>query len=120
MAHGLPRIFRLVEQAMPGRLQNAYAHSSGGGKLLAILQFKKTVSSDEGRILRAETRDAVDEDVDIFKFERNPLGHDHALPRKPEYHFHTWCDRPRAGSFPVSGCLRHSEAACRQKEPRLR
>lgn len=77
---GLPTeasIFRMVESAMPGRLQNVYAHSAGGGKLLAILQFKKSIPADEGRQRQAallalsvysELKHVivVDEDVDIF------------------------------------------------------
>jgi len=70
-------IFRMIENAMPGRLQNVYAHSSGGGKFLAILQFKKSIPSDEGRQRQAalialsvysELKNVivVDEDVDIF------------------------------------------------------
>lgn len=70
-------IFRAVEKAMPGRLQNVYASSAGGGKLLAILQFKKSMASDEGRQRQAalitlgvysELKHVivVDEDVDIF------------------------------------------------------
>ena len=70
-------ILDLVERAMPGRVQNVYAHSSGGGKFLAVIQFKKTVPSDEGRQRQAallafsafpELKQVilVDEDVDIF------------------------------------------------------
>ena len=70
-------IFHMVENAMPGRLQNVYAHTSGGGKFLAILQFKKSIPSDEGRQRQAalialavysELKNVivVDEDVDIF------------------------------------------------------
>jgi 4-hydroxy-3-polyprenylbenzoate decarboxylase len=70
-------IKRMVDDAMPGRLQRVYAHSAGGGKLLAILQFKKSVPSDEGRQRQAalialavysELKHVilVDEDVDIF------------------------------------------------------
>lgn len=70
-------IIRMVEKAMPGRLVNVYAHPSGGGKYLAILQFKKTLPSDEGRQRQAallafsafpELKHVilVDEDVDIF------------------------------------------------------
>ena len=66
-----------VERAMPGRVQNVYAHSSGGGKFIAVIQFKKTVPSDEGRQRQAallafsafpELKQVilVDEDVDIF------------------------------------------------------
>jgi UbiD family decarboxylase len=49
---GLPTeasIYRLIEDAMPGFLQNVYCHSAGGGKYLAILQCKKRGLSDEGR-----------------------------------------------------------------------
>jgi gallate decarboxylase subunit C len=70
-------IIRMVDRAMPGRLQNVYAHSSGGGKFLAIMKFKKSVPSDEGRQRQAalialavysELKHVilVDEDVDIF------------------------------------------------------
>ena len=70
-------IMKLVDLAMPGRLQNVYAHSSGGGKFLAIMQFKKSIPSDEGRARQAalialaaysELKNVVlvDEDVDIF------------------------------------------------------
>jgi UbiD family decarboxylase len=70
-------ILRLVESSMPGRLLNAYCHSSGGGKYLAILQFRKSAPSDEGRQRQAaltafaafpELKHVilVDEDVDIF------------------------------------------------------
>jgi 4-hydroxy-3-polyprenylbenzoate decarboxylase len=70
-------ILKLVEQSMPGRLLNVYAHPSGGGKFLAILKFKKSVPSDEGRQRQAaltalaaysELKHVimVDEDVDIF------------------------------------------------------
>lgn len=70
-------ILRLVEQSMPGKLLNVYAHSAGGGKYLAILQFKKSSLKDEGRQRQAaltafaafpELKHAilVDEDVNIF------------------------------------------------------
>lgn len=70
-------ILDMVERAMPGRVQNVYAHSSGGGKFIAVIQFKKTVPSDEGRQSQAallafsafpELKQVilVDEDVDIF------------------------------------------------------
>ncbi|GBF80738.1 UbiD family decarboxylase [Aphanothece sacrum] len=70
-------ILRLVEQSMPGRLLNVYAHSAGGGKYVAILQFKKSSAKDEGRQRQAaltafaafpELKHVilVDEDVDIF------------------------------------------------------
>ena len=70
-------ILDMVERAMPGRVQNVYAHSSGGGKFIAVIQFTKTVPSDEGRQRQAallafsafpELKQVilVDEDVDIF------------------------------------------------------
>lgn len=70
-------ILQMVEKAMPGKLQNVYAHSSGGGKYMAVMQFKKSQPSDEGRQRQAailafaafsELKHVilVDEDVDIF------------------------------------------------------
>lgn len=70
-------ILHMVEQAMPGRLLNVYSHTSGGGKYMAVMQFKKTAPSDEGRQRQAallafsafsELKHVVlvDEDVDPF------------------------------------------------------
>lgn len=70
-------ILQMVEKAMPGRLLNVYAHSAGGGKYMAVLQFKKSIPSDEGRQRQAallafsafsELKHVilVDEDVDPF------------------------------------------------------
>jgi len=70
-------IIRLVENSMPGRLRNVYAHSSGGGKYLAIMQFRKLSIQDEGRQRQAaltafaafsELKHViiVDEDVNIY------------------------------------------------------
>lgn len=77
---GLPTeasILSMVERAMPGRLLNVYAAPCGGGKFVAVLQFKKSVPSDEGRQRQAallafsafsELKHVflVDEDVDPF------------------------------------------------------
>lgn len=77
---GLPTeasIYRLVEDAMPGFLQNVYCHSAGGGKYLAILQIKKRTMGDEGRQRQAAIAAfaafselkhviVVDEDVDLY------------------------------------------------------
>jgi UbiD family decarboxylase len=77
---GIPNeagIMLLVEQSMPGRLRNVYAHPAGGGKLVAILQFEKLSPSDEGRQRQAaltafaaypELKHVilVDKDVDLF------------------------------------------------------
>lgn len=70
-------IYGMIEKAMPGRLQNVYCSSAGGGKYMAVLQFKKAVASDEGRQRQAallafsafsELKHIfiVDEDVDCF------------------------------------------------------
>lgn len=70
-------IIRLVENSMPGRLLGVYCHSAGGGKYLAILQFRKQSARDEGRQRQAaltafaafpELKHVVlvDEDVNIF------------------------------------------------------
>ena len=70
-------ILDLVERSMPGRVHNVYAHSSGGGKFMAVMQFEKTSPADEGRQRQAalsafaaytELKNVivVDEDVDIF------------------------------------------------------
>ncbi len=70
-------IIDMVDKAMPGRLLNVYCASAGGGKFMAVLQFKKTVASDEGRQRQAallafsafsELKHIflVDEDVDPF------------------------------------------------------
>ncbi|WP_138493590.1 UbiD family decarboxylase [Paenibacillus pinistramenti] len=70
-------ILDMVDRAMPGRLLNVYAHTSGGGKYMAVMQFKKSVPSDEGRQRQAallafsafsELKHVilVDEDVDLF------------------------------------------------------
>lgn len=70
-------IYGMIEKAMPGRLTGIYAHRSGGGKYMAILQFRKKDHTDEGRQRQAallafsafpELKHVilVDEDVDIF------------------------------------------------------
>jgi 4-hydroxy-3-polyprenylbenzoate decarboxylase len=77
---GLPTeasIYRLVQDAIPGFLQNVYCHPAGGGKYLAILQIKKRLPTDEGRQRQAaivafaafsELKHVilVDEDVDLY------------------------------------------------------
>jgi len=70
-------IYRMVEAAIPGRLVNVHAAPCGGGKFVAILQFKKSSRNDEGRQRNAamlafsafsELKHVflVDPDVDIF------------------------------------------------------
>lgn len=70
-------IIQMVDRAMPGKLKNVYSHSSGGGKYMAVMQFEKSIPSDEGRQRQAallafsafsELKHIilVDEDVDPF------------------------------------------------------
>lgn len=70
-------ILSMEEKAMPGKVVNVYAHSAGGGKYMAVIQFKKSVPTDEGRQRQAallafsafpelKTVILVDPDVDIF------------------------------------------------------
>lgn len=70
-------ILGMIEKALPGKVLNCYAHRSGGGKYMAILQCRKTVHTDEGKQRQAallafsafpELKHVilVDEDVDIF------------------------------------------------------
>jgi 4-hydroxy-3-polyprenylbenzoate decarboxylase len=70
-------IMAMVNRAMPGKLQNVYCAPSGGGKYMAVLQYKKTEPTDEGRQRQAallafsafsELKHIflVDEDVDCF------------------------------------------------------
>nr|WP_315821358.1 UbiD family decarboxylase [Paraflavitalea speifideiaquila] len=77
---GLPTeasIYNAVEAARPGLVKNVYAHTSGGGKLLCIMQIHKQGPLDQGRERQAailalgvfsELKQIilVDEDVDIF------------------------------------------------------
>lgn len=70
-------ILSMLEKAYPGKVQNVYCASSGGGKYIAVIQFIKSVPSDEGRQRQAallafsafpELKHVflVDEDVDCF------------------------------------------------------
>jgi 4-hydroxy-3-polyprenylbenzoate decarboxylase len=70
-------IITMVNRALPGLLQNVYAHPCGGGKYVAVLQVKKSAPPDEGRQRQAallafsafsELKHVilVDEDVDPF------------------------------------------------------
>ena len=77
---GLPTeasILGMVEKALPGNVKNVYAHCSGGGKYVAVIQFVKKAPPDEGRQRQAallafsafsELKHVilVDDDVDIF------------------------------------------------------
>lgn len=46
-------IYNAVEAAMPGFLRQVYAHTAGGGKLLAVLQVNKRSAYDDGRARQA-------------------------------------------------------------------
>lgn len=70
-------ILAMTGKALPGKVLNCYAHRSGGGKYMAVLQCRKTVRTDEGKQRQAallafsafpELKHVilVDEDVDIF------------------------------------------------------
>ena len=70
-------ILAMLEKAYPGKVKNVYCASPGGGKYIAVIQFCKTVPSDEGRQRQAallafsafaELKHVflVDEDVDCF------------------------------------------------------
>lgn len=70
-------IIGMIEKALPGKLKNVYAHRSGCGKYMAVLQVAKTVHTDEGKQRQAallafsafpELKNVilVDDDVDLF------------------------------------------------------
>ncbi len=70
-------ILNMINKALPGKVINVYAHPSGGGKYMAVLQCRKTVHTDEGKQRQAallafsafpELKHVilVDDDVDIF------------------------------------------------------
>ena len=70
-------ILSMLHRALPGFVKNAYAHPSGGGKYMIILQCEKKVPTDEGKQRQAallafasfsELKHIilVDDDVDIF------------------------------------------------------
>ncbi|MXP56784.1 UbiD family decarboxylase (plasmid) [Pantoea sp. Mhis] len=77
---GLPTeasIYIALKNSLPELIQNVYAHSAGGGKLLVILQVKKNTIADDGNVKQAAINTLavyrelkniiiVDEDVDIF------------------------------------------------------
>ena len=70
-------ILMMIDRALPGKVTNVYAHPSGGGKYMAVLQCRKETHTDEGKQRQAallafsafpELKHVilVDEDVDIF------------------------------------------------------
>ncbi|MCC8189843.1 MAG: UbiD family decarboxylase [Planctomycetes bacterium] len=70
-------ILMMVKRAIPGKVLNVYNPPAGGGKLMTIMQIRKTEPADEGLQRQAailafgafkelKTVILVDEDVDIF------------------------------------------------------
>ncbi|OBG78303.1 MULTISPECIES: UbiD family decarboxylase [unclassified Mycobacterium] len=70
-------IFNALQDALPGLVNDVYAHSAGGGKFLAVLRCTKTGVADDGRVRQAalvalgvyrELKNVilVDADVDLF------------------------------------------------------
>ncbi|MXP51472.1 UbiD family decarboxylase [Pantoea sp. SoEX] len=70
-------IYLRCEDAIPGLVENIYAHSAGGGKLLVIIQVRKRNTHDDGMARQAalvalstyrELKNIIliDEDVDLF------------------------------------------------------
>lgn len=70
-------ILNALEDALPGLVKNAYAHTAGGGKVLAVLQVAKRNAADDGNTKQAalvalaayrELKNIiiVDDDVDLF------------------------------------------------------
>ncbi len=75
-------ILRLLEESMPGRVLNIYAHPAGGGKLLVIIQFNKRSPMDEGLQRQAalnaltafvELKHVILVDSDVDPFDANDV-----------------------------------------------
>ncbi|PKN30175.1 MAG: 3,4-dihydroxybenzoate decarboxylase [Deltaproteobacteria bacterium HGW-Deltaproteobacteria-21] len=75
-------VLRLLEESMPGRVINVYAHPSGGGKLLVIIQFNKRSPMDEGLQRQAainaltafsEVKHVILVDKDVDPFDTNDV-----------------------------------------------
>jgi UbiD family decarboxylase len=70
-------IYNACEKALPGFVKNVYAHTAGGGKLLAVIQVSQQSARDQGKARQAaiialgvyrEVKNVilVDDDVDLF------------------------------------------------------
>ncbi|MCB8883399.1 UbiD family decarboxylase [Acidisoma cellulosilytica] len=70
-------IYNACERALPGFVKNVYAHTAGGGKLLAVIQVCQRSAGDQGKARQAaiialgvyrEVKNViiVDDDVDLF------------------------------------------------------
>lgn len=120
---GLPTeasIRNAVEEAIPGFLQNVYAHTAGGGKFLGILQVKKTPAvrrrtSGPGGAYRLSHLFGAEEHYSgrrrrgYLRQRRHPVGDDHPHAGRCEHHQYSWDPRPPVGSVPVAG-LQHLDS----------
>jgi UbiD family decarboxylase len=75
-------IYNAVEAAMPGFVSQVYAHTAGGGKLLAVIQVNKRSSFDDGRARQAalialgvysELKHVVIVDADVDPFDSDDV-----------------------------------------------
>jgi len=71
-----------LEAAMPGFVKHVYAHTSGGGKLLAVIQVHKEQALDDGRARQAaivalgtyaELKHVIVVDHDVDPFDTNDV-----------------------------------------------
>jgi 4-hydroxy-3-polyprenylbenzoate decarboxylase len=75
-------IYNALDAAMPGFVGKVYAHTSGGGKLLAVLQVNKQNATDDGRARQAaviafgvysELKHVILVDADVDPFDTNDV-----------------------------------------------
>jgi len=75
-------IYNALDAAMPGFVSQVYAHTAGGGKLLAILQVNKKSAFDDGRARQAaiialgvysELKHVVLVDADVDPFDSDDV-----------------------------------------------
>ncbi|MCC8392333.1 UbiD family decarboxylase [Paraburkholderia sp. MMS20-SJTR3] len=75
-------IFNALEAAMPGFVSQVYAHTAGGGKLLAVIQVNKKSAFDDGRARQAaiialgvysELKNVILVDADVDPFDTNDV-----------------------------------------------
>jgi 4-hydroxy-3-polyprenylbenzoate decarboxylase len=75
-------IYNAVEAAMPGFVTQVYAHTAGGGKLLAVIQVNKKSAFDDGRARQAaiialgvysELKNVILVDADVDPFDTNDV-----------------------------------------------
>ncbi len=114
---GLPTetsIYRLVEDAIPGFLQNVYVSSAGGRQVPGHHADQEAPSQRRGdaaagrprrlhRVRRAQARDPGGRRCRHLRRQRRHVGHDHALSGRCRHHLHPRCARPFARSFRHSG-----------------